>query len=42
MPMTAETLRIRRRKIEIDKELDSLEASIRLFSRPKIYVKYDE
>uniref|UniRef100_A0A336LND0 CSON005270 protein n=1 Tax=Culicoides sonorensis TaxID=179676 RepID=A0A336LND0_CULSO len=39
MPMTSETLRIRNRKIEIEKELTKLEDSIRIFSRTKVYVK---
>lgn len=39
LPMTSETLRVRNRKIEIEKELRSLELNIRVFSRPKVYVK---
>lgn len=42
MPMTSETLRIRNRKIEIEKELTKLEDSIRIFSRTKVYVKLTE
>ncbi|XP_061392756.1 uncharacterized protein LOC133328223 [Musca vetustissima] len=38
MPMTTETLRIRRRKVEIEKELLQLESDIRIFSKPKVYV----
>lgn len=40
--MTTQTLRIKHRKMEIEKELDQLEASIRIFSKPKVYVKIDE
>ncbi|XP_063710142.1 uncharacterized protein LOC134838526 [Culicoides brevitarsis] len=42
MPMTSETLRIKNRKIEIEKELTKLEESIRIFSRVKVYVKLTE
>ncbi|XP_075169868.1 uncharacterized protein LOC142241908 [Haematobia irritans] len=38
MPMTTETLRIRRRKVEIEKELSQIELDIRAFSKPKVYV----
>lgn len=38
MPMTTETLRIRRRKVEIEKELSQIELDIRTFSKPKVYV----
>lgn len=37
--MTAETLRVRNRKILIEKELRELEKNIRIFSRTKVYVK---
>lgn len=39
--MTAETLRVRNRKIEIEKELRALETNMRVFSRIKVYVKLD-
>lgn len=38
MPMTTETLRIRNRKMEIEKELTKIEFDIRLYSKPKVYV----
>lgn len=38
MPMTTETLRLRRRKVEIEKELTQIELDIRTFSKPKVYV----
>jgi hypothetical protein len=41
LPMTAETLRVRNRKIAIEKELRTLEINIRVFSRTKVYVKLD-
>ncbi|XP_030380353.1 uncharacterized protein LOC115628401 [Scaptodrosophila lebanonensis] len=39
MPMTTQTLRVRTRRAEIDKELTSVEDEIRLYSKPKIYIK---
>lgn len=42
MPMTTETLRTRSRKVEIERELIELENDIRIFSKPKVYVKINE
>jgi hypothetical protein len=42
MPMTAQTFKLRNRKMEIEKELDKLENSIRIFSRKKVYVKIED
>lgn len=39
MPMSGETLRIRNRKMEIEKALIDLENTIRNFSKSKVYVK---
>ncbi|XP_064552098.1 uncharacterized protein LOC135437927 [Drosophila montana] len=39
MPMTAQTLRVRSRKAEIDKELTVVEDEIRVYSKPKVYVR---
>lgn len=38
MPMTTETLRIRNRKVEIEKELSQIELDIRFYSKPKVYI----
>ncbi|KAH8253978.1 hypothetical protein KR032_007892 [Drosophila birchii] len=38
MPMTAQTLRVRTRKAEIDKELTTVEEQIRIYSKAKVYV----
>lgn len=35
-------MKIRGRKMEIEKELDKLEETIRIFKRTKVYVKIDE
>lgn len=39
MPIKVDTLRVQRRKIEIEKQLNKLEEGIKVFSRPKVYVK---
>ncbi|XP_011871790.1 PREDICTED: uncharacterized protein LOC105564190 [Vollenhovia emeryi] len=39
MPIKTDTLRAQRRKIEIEKQLSKLEEGIKVFSRPKVYVK---
>lgn len=39
MPMTAQTLRVRSRKAEIDKELTIVEDDIRIYSKAKVYVR---
>ncbi|KAH8331404.1 hypothetical protein KR074_002683 [Drosophila pseudoananassae] len=38
MPMTAQTLRVRSRKAEIDRELSTVEEEIRIYSKAKVYV----
>ncbi|KAG7209275.1 hypothetical protein KM043_015391 [Ampulex compressa] len=39
MPIRTDTLRAQRRKMEIEKQLSKLEEGIKVFSRPKVYVK---
>ncbi|EZA48144.1 hypothetical protein DMN91_005529 [Ooceraea biroi] len=39
MPIKTDTLRAQRRKMEIEKQLTKLEEGIKVFSRPKVYVK---
>ncbi|XP_020291955.1 uncharacterized protein PF11_0213 [Pseudomyrmex gracilis] len=39
MPIKTDTLRAQRRKVEIEKQLNKLEEGIKIFSRPKVYVK---
>lgn len=41
MPIKSDTLRAQRRKVEIEKQLTKLEEGIKVFSRPKVYVKVD-
>ncbi|XP_035737987.1 uncharacterized protein LOC118448616 isoform X1 [Vespa mandarinia] len=39
MPIKTDTLRAQKRKMEIEKQLNKLEEAIKVFSRPKVYVK---
>lgn len=39
MPIKTDTLRAQRRKMEIEKQLNKLEEGMKVFSRPKVYVK---
>ncbi|XP_032677047.1 uncharacterized protein LOC116846823 isoform X2 [Odontomachus brunneus] len=39
MPIKTDTLRAQRRKMEIEKQLNKLEEGIKVFSRPKVFVK---
>ncbi|KOC69135.1 Uncharacterized protein C16orf48 like protein [Habropoda laboriosa] len=39
MPIKVDTLRAQQRKIEIEKQLNKLEEGMKVFSRPKVYVK---
>ncbi|CAH0720582.1 unnamed protein product, partial [Brenthis ino] len=42
MPVKTDTLRMRNRKMELEKQLAKLEEGIKVFSRPKVYVKIGE
>ncbi|KAJ9591962.1 hypothetical protein L9F63_001474 [Diploptera punctata] len=39
MPVRTDTLRMRKRKMELEKELNKIEQVMKVFSRPKVYVK---
>ncbi|XP_046616226.1 uncharacterized protein LOC124303261 isoform X1 [Neodiprion virginianus] len=39
MPIKTDTLRSQKRKMEIEKQLNKIEEGIKVFSRPKVYVK---
>jgi uncharacterized protein YjaG (DUF416 family) len=39
MPVRTDTLRIRNRKIELEKQLNKIEEGIKVFSKPKVFVK---
>lgn len=42
MPVKTDTLRMRNRKMELEKQLTKLEEGIKVFSRPKVFVKIGE
>lgn len=42
MPVKTDTLRMRSRKMELEKQLAKLEEGIKVFSRPKVFVKIGE
>lgn len=41
MPVRTDTLRIRTRKEELEKKLSEVAEAIKIFSRPKVFVKID-
>ncbi|XP_058803425.1 uncharacterized protein LOC131671192 [Phymastichus coffea] len=41
LPIRTDTLRSQKRKMEIEKQLTKLEEAIKVFSRPKVFVKID-
>lgn len=42
LPIRSDTLRSQRRKMELEQELKKLEEGIKVFSRPKVFIKMDE
>lgn len=42
LPVKTDTLRMRNRKMELEKQLTKLEEGIKVFSRPKVFVKIGE
>lgn len=41
LPIRTDTLRSQKRKMEIEKQLTKLEEAIKVFTRPKVFVKVD-
>lgn len=39
LPVRSDTLKVRNRKMEIEKQLEKLDDGIKVFSRPKVFVK---
>jgi len=39
MPVRSDTLKMRKRKMEIEEELKRIDGGIKVFQRPKVYVK---
>nr|CAD7443645.1 unnamed protein product [Timema bartmani] len=42
MPVRSDTLRARQRKIELESQLNKLEDGIKVFSRPRVFIKVGE
>ncbi|CAH0564283.1 unnamed protein product [Brassicogethes aeneus] len=42
MPVRSDTLRMRKRKMEIEEELKKIDGGIKIFQRPKVYVKIND
>lgn len=40
-PVRADTLRLQKAKAEMEKEMASLEEAIRIYERPKVFVKIE-
>lgn len=41
LPVSCDTLRIKQRKVEIETKLREIENALKVFSRPKVFVKID-
>lgn len=42
LPVRADTLRVKTRKAELERKLKEIEGAIKIFSRPKVFVKIDD
>lgn len=42
LPVRVDTLRVKTRKAELEKKLKEIEGALRIFSRPKVFVKIDD
>ncbi|NXX46596.1 ENKD1 protein, partial [Tricholaema leucomelas] len=41
LPMRADTLSLQKRRVELERKLSQLEEAIKIFSRPKVFIKLD-
>jgi hypothetical protein len=41
LPVRIDTARIQRRKLEIENQLTKIDEGVRMFSRPKVFVRHD-
>lgn len=41
MPVRSDTMRAKKRKAELEKTLVEIEDALKIFSRPRVYVKQD-
>lgn len=39
MPVRSDTLKLKNRKIDIEKQLNRLEEAIKVFSKPQVFIK---
>ena len=42
LPVRVDTLRVKTRKAELERKLSEIEDAIKIFSRPKVFVKVDD
>lgn len=42
LPVRVDTLRVKTTKAELERKLSEIEDAIKIFSRPKVFVKVDE
>ena len=42
LPVRVDTLRVKTMKAELERKLSEIESAIKIFSRPKVFVKVDE
>ena len=42
LPVRVDTLRVKTRKAELERKLAEIEDAIKIFSRPKVFVKVDD
>lgn len=41
LPMRADTLSIQKRRVELERKLSQIEEALKIFSRPKVFIKLD-
>uniref|UniRef100_A0A669QR95 Enkurin domain containing 1 n=1 Tax=Phasianus colchicus TaxID=9054 RepID=A0A669QR95_PHACC len=41
LPMRADTLSVQKRRVELEKKLSQIEEALKIFSRPKVFIKLD-
>lgn len=42
LPVRVDTLRVKTAKADLEKKLSEIESALKIFSRPKVFVKVDE
>lgn len=41
LPVRADTLSVQKRRVELERKLSQIEEAIKIFSRPKVFIKLD-